>query len=441
MLNTYTLIDSTSDFAAALASERLLPGDTLLLRGGVYRGQFVASLCGTPDAPIRVLPFEQERVTIEGGLWIQGSDTHWHGLDIHGDWNAYPRSTTENINELRIDGVRTRLANCVIHDVSQVGFWMPAIDAELHGCLFYNCGTSGTRARLRHTLYAQNEAGVKRITNCIFLPGFSEYGIHAYAENGVVNGFVFDGVVHVGKRWQIGGKVPFDNIEIRSSYTYKTDLRLGYNLIAENGSVLLEGNNFGGFLQLLNVGKWKMKQNIFHAMSERSNRTILSANWNDTIQHEELIDENIYHIPALTGTSFSVQGTGHTFRKWQERGYDKRGFYRYGSNGIDGVYIQPDRYNDERAQIIIRNWSQAPLVEIPLKSLPLVDRRKYALRSVLDYDRDITTFVFHADAPYLTIEMLPTSHTIAVPIGYDRPVTETTFPEFAAFILEPAPSC
>src|ERR1043165_5138930 len=67
-------IDQPWDLATALAQpSSVRPGDTIWLRGGVYRGAFVANVNGTAAAPIRVRQYAGERATIDGGLVVAGS--------------------------------------------------------------------------------------------------------------------------------------------------------------------------------------------------------------------------------------------------------------------------------------------------------------------------------------------------------------------------------
>jgi len=50
------------------ALSQLAPGDTLVLRGGVYRESVKCSLSGTPDQPITIRSHPGERAVLDGGL-------------------------------------------------------------------------------------------------------------------------------------------------------------------------------------------------------------------------------------------------------------------------------------------------------------------------------------------------------------------------------------
>lgn len=55
---------------------KLQPGDTLLIRGGVYRETVVFSRSGTPDKPITLRPYKGEKVVISGCDEITGWQRH-----------------------------------------------------------------------------------------------------------------------------------------------------------------------------------------------------------------------------------------------------------------------------------------------------------------------------------------------------------------------------
>jgi hypothetical protein len=50
------------------ALEHLSPGDTLYLRGGIYREQVYCAIAGKPGAPITIRAYPGERVIIDGGM-------------------------------------------------------------------------------------------------------------------------------------------------------------------------------------------------------------------------------------------------------------------------------------------------------------------------------------------------------------------------------------
>src|SRR5882762_11463571 len=72
------------DLATGLAGGggRVQPGDTIWLRGGTYRGQFINYLNGTAASLIVVRQYPGERATVDGNLVLAGSYVAVWGLEI-----------------------------------------------------------------------------------------------------------------------------------------------------------------------------------------------------------------------------------------------------------------------------------------------------------------------------------------------------------------------
>ena len=50
------------------ALKQLTAGDTLYLRGGIFREQVYCAVAGKPDAPLTIRAYPGERVILDGGL-------------------------------------------------------------------------------------------------------------------------------------------------------------------------------------------------------------------------------------------------------------------------------------------------------------------------------------------------------------------------------------
>ena len=53
------------DLQTALTKPSVMPGDSILLRGGTYEGAFTSNLTGTAQAPIRVQQYPGERAVLD----------------------------------------------------------------------------------------------------------------------------------------------------------------------------------------------------------------------------------------------------------------------------------------------------------------------------------------------------------------------------------------
>lgn len=240
------------DLATALASPLIKPGHTLHLAGGIYNGDFTSTLAGSESNPITIKP--DAPAVIDGALTINGQDTVWQGIEVmYSGWTT--RETEEAgsspadlpiAKTVDIFGPRTKFINCVLRDLSQgCGFWTPAVDAELSGCIIFNNGWIGPDRNHGHGAYTQNATGTKRIRGCVFGVGYSPWGIHAYTQGGGIQGFDILGNVHLPNTLLVGGFTPVDRLTITGNHI-RQNVGLGYDTGTDNLGATVTDNYIGG---------------------------------------------------------------------------------------------------------------------------------------------------------------------------------------------------
>jgi len=189
--------DGTSDRPLELATmlssrSSVNPGDTLILLGGTYHGEFVSTLAGAENNPIIIRQAPGARATIDGTLTVQGEWATYWGLEVTNSSRdrSKPRPTGVNVV-----GPHTKFINMIVHGGGNgFGFWTPAVDSEIYGCIIFDNGWQGPDPDRGHGhgIYTQNETGTKRIVDSIIFNGFG-FGIHAYTEGGSLKGFHREG--------------------------------------------------------------------------------------------------------------------------------------------------------------------------------------------------------------------------------------------------------
>src|SRR5687767_2111499 len=202
-------IDSPWDIESALDGRHAVaPGDTIWVRGGTYKAPwpspidplgygFLVKLTGAAGAPIHVRPHTGEHVTIDGGLYVQSPSSHLWIWDFE-ILVSEPRRVygpTEVLDRpwggvSVLYGTGLKFINLVLHDNCMgFGFWTPAIDSEIYGCLIYNNGymlSDGTG--MGPGIYTQNgEGGYKYITDNIIAGNYLTTGFKAYSSKAYVN--------------------------------------------------------------------------------------------------------------------------------------------------------------------------------------------------------------------------------------------------------------
>ncbi len=270
--------------AANGASSRILPGDTVWMRGGTYRGPFRVTVSGAPGSPVVFRQYPGERAIIDGAgtsssvsvFYVGGQYTMFWGFEIT---NSDPiRTTTSTANNVRPNVVsnyasHTKYVALVVHD-GGVAFYNEPVygDVEITGCLVYNNGWQGPDRGHGHGLYLKSNTGPVVARDNVIFNQFG-YGIHAYSNAGsgdLVN-LHFEGNVafnngtlsSIGTSSNIllGGDSPARADVLLNNYTWfasagaGTNVKIGYGSLL-NGDVQVQGNYFVGGSPVLDVGYW-----------------------------------------------------------------------------------------------------------------------------------------------------------------------------------------
>lgn len=270
--------DDPIDFATALStSGPVKPGELVQLKEGVYEGRFVSTVSGTADSPVIFWAKPGTRVTIDGK---NGSGDQ--AIHIMGEWVQFwnleitntSQTRTDMVEGVRFDAPNSKLINSVIHNNLQgIGFWSPAINSELYGNIIFNNGAEGEDRGHGHAIYTQNKTGTKQIINNIIFFGYG-FGIHAYTENGDIEGFNFErnvwfrtgasvsGSSTLGESdgLLIGGLKPVDKAIVKENYSWvphpnARSIRFGWGSSVVNEFIEIRDNYFVG--NAVTQGQWK----------------------------------------------------------------------------------------------------------------------------------------------------------------------------------------
>jgi hypothetical protein len=357
--------------------KEIAAGDTIWISGGTYKhpdrklgsAGYVVRLAGQEGKPIHVRAATGERVTIDGGLAVQSPATHvwiWD-LEILVSENltmsrrveepgSHPQSYNRPWGGLNIhSGTGCKYINLVIHDNAQgVSFWSGATDSELHGSIIYDNGWEAPDRGHGHAIYTQNEKGTKTISDCIMTGGYG-YTMHAYGSSrAYVDNYVTDGnICYNAGLFLIGGGRPSRNIRVLDNYLYNVSMRIGYDAPHNEDCEVRRNVIIGGGLS---INKFKT-----------------------VVNEENLILAKDVPRP---------------------------------SDAHARVAVRPNRYDSNRANVAVVNWSKQPAVELPLNSF-LKSGDQYRLLNPRDfYGKPVQSGTFDR-----------------------RPVRVPVDGEFAAFVL------
>ncbi len=331
----------------------------MALKAGTYAGAFVSELAGTSSAPIIVEAKPGARVILdsagqdaESGLVINGEWAEFHGLEV----TSTGANRQNNLSGVTIYGPNTKLVNSVIHNTAQgISFWRPAIDSELYGNIIYNNGYEGSTRGHGHAIYMQNADGTKVLEKNIIFFGYG-FGIHAYTEGGSIQGF--DLIENVWFR--AGASLPGSSTEGTSD------------------NCLIGGLQPVARTQLIGNHSWG---------PEISSRNV-RIGWGGSVQNDDITLIDNYFVGYLGFQGHWLSGTihGNTFHS------ETSGIHPpdYPDNIYDDqlpsgsrVVVQPNDYDERRADLIIYNFDDADTVSVDLSDV-LEEGVSFEIFSVFD---------------------------------------------------------
>ncbi len=431
---------------------RVLPGDTIWLRGGVYRGDFVSTLAGAPGRPVVVRQLPGERATIEGQLWVNGAATLYWGFEIRqADALATNRPTLVAL------GSDTRYVNLIIHDAGENGisFHTGFGVNEVYGCIVYN---NGNTEHLDHGIYASNDAGEKFITDNVFFTNMAS-GIQVFATRSGHAQLVNVRVV---------GNISFNNSYI-SAERDEENLTAGADLVTA-GLVVADNLLYfapGGNGQNMRVGLEAQADGsrINRDVIVRDNYVVGGAtvfrmeNWQTAVVEGNTLVGNVPPAPTrmmrMSGLTSGYAWSRNVFHadasaRWRFDSVTTTvpGVWRdlTGLGASDEiittlpaatrVFVRPNKYERGRAHIAVVNWEGRSTVRVELHGV-LRNGDHYEVRNVQDlWGTPVASGTY--DGSPIELPMAGVEPPAAVGRPATPPRTGPFFDTFLLSLAEPA---
>jgi hypothetical protein len=453
-------ISNPWDLKTALAHPAAVkPGSTIWLRGGHYVGTFVSKLVGTRDKPIIVRQYPDERATIDtstytsdAGILANGSDTWFWGFEImssnpvrttgvSGSWSAPGR-----VDGIDTYGPRNKYINLVVHDTAQgFGYWTPAVDNEIYGCLIYYNGWSGPDRGHGHGVYSQNLDGTKTIADNIQFLGFG-MGLRAYgSENAYAKNIHFLGNISFNSGYLAGGPGSHwsnylvtvgsgaEGIIFNDNHSYHNTnedgyTQLGWSFSGIEKDLVAKNNYFIGGEAATEVWNWNKLTFTGNTMYSKSDFMLKLSHRSDQSLSNYTFDRNTYWGSGLLRS----QSTNSNWTNWAKvAGVDANSTFHAGRPTGVWTTVRPNKYEEGRANIVIYNWDLKPSVTVDVSGVLTVGQA-YEVRDVLNfYGTPVASGVYGGSA--ISIPM--TGLTIAPPVGNVPYTPKHTAPEFGTFVL------
>jgi hypothetical protein len=400
------------DLVTALKQPAALkPGDTLWLRGGVYRGAYVSYLTGSSGAPIVVRPYPGERATIDGVnaagatiFQISGSYTWYRDFEI---MSSNTNRTSPSVSGSGVTTMQTpghpglKVIDLVIHDTLGNGFWIDATDMEMYGCIVYYNGYTGTDRGHGHGIYAQNATGTKHFIDNIVFQQFDK-GIQ-----------FFGGTTAPINNMDVEGNTVFQNGYIDS--TESNNIEIGGGLTAQNP---VFKDNYSYYS---NIGK----EDIGGYNTAGTSNLVYQNNY-DAANNDWPTTFSGLHGFAISGNTFRGHAGGFATSLYPSNTYYLGAPPPAAPNR---VFIRPNAYEPGRANVTVYNWLKAASVSVDLSSVLKVGD-SYEVRNAQNFfGAPVKTGTYGGGAIALPMSGLAP----AAPAGWTTP--PATGPEFNVFVV------
>lgn len=468
----------------------IFPGATIWLRGGVYRlptssRQFFSTLRGSATDPIKVASYPGEWAVIDGNvsystaknktmIVTHGMHTWYMNFEITNTETSNRKINipSSNPNERRgnaIDdfGKFNKYINLVIHDTGQgIGSWATAENSEYYGNIVYNNGWDAPDRKHGHGNYIQNNVGTKIIEHNMFFNNFemnSQTGGSSAAaainlsffENTFSNGgmawrgpvmrnFRAIGNKFYGSKLKVGDEVSpsYESAEVRDNYA------MGGAQLFEFSSLVTFENN-----EVWDIDPTGKDLAISYSSPQMTSRFSIN---NNTYYKAHQAFPYWHFVAYFLGTPGTVPASqfgdfafnrttgsqvttfNYTGKSWVNNfPFDANSTYIDTAPSGKKVFVQPNRYDPKRANLIIYNWDLSNTVDVNVGGI-LSPGDTYELRNAQDYFGDVITGTYTGGSLQVTM----TGRTRAKPIGYDQttgwyhdPLQPNTFPRFGTFVL------
>ncbi len=377
-------ISDPLDIVTALSGVRTKPGDTVWLRGGVYKGHFSSYVKGSASYPVKVRAYPNERVVIDGSLTINGAYAWYMGFEVT---NTYPDVLPRPDSGVVILGPNVKCINLVVYRcvANGIGFWKSATDAEIYGCLIFDNGYQGSDRWHGHGIYMQNETGWKRVRETI-ITRQKNYSLHVYGESPFLRNMLFEGnvVFESGNNLFGGAKNPTTDIIFRTNFLYGVRTAFGY-WAKGNLRLTIENNRFvtpltTQPLQIVNWDNYSVKNNLVYG--PYGHVWLQKPDYISSYTH--IWSKNIYVSTSSRQNTLGVDNCWQTFSGWKSNiNSDFDSTWKQGvSSGM--IFLRRNYYDSKRANLIIYNLAKQDFAYVNLSSTFALGRQ-YEIRDVRNY--------------------------------------------------------
>lgn len=467
----------------------LIPNSDVFMRGGTYAQApgtpWVDKILGQDGYPIRIKDYPGEHAKIDlkitnfdmlsfGGYhWWMGPEFFSSDTDrVSVEESSDPTDNTRDTTLLSFGRPGLKLINTAYHDLGGLFASAAATDLEVYGCNAYNNGWSGPTKGSGHTLYMQNNTGIKKVKHNVLYNSFG-YLFQLYGSDAaIVKNFLIDSNACFGagrgdtyadriRDVMIFQGASADNLgfsTITRNQIY-TDLGVAPALtLAESGAtspildVVLTLNRIAGLVKLNEGRNYTVTGNLLTTFGVplTGQNILMAARLFGTDSFADLsanFNNNAYSTPSAGATQqpfyFRPPGDPIAFAPWQSStGWDAASSFSANLPASNVVEVWKNEYDPKKAYVVVWNFQDLTTQAVNLSvdtqtgGTFLVNGDTYRIRHIYDWDgaRALTSYSGTYSGP-VTVGL--TGWTATKPIGAEaNPAPVSSAPKYNVFIAE-----
>jgi hypothetical protein len=427
----------------------LQPGDTIYLRQGRYvspLGYFNVNVGGSATQPIVIRSYPGEVAVVEGGFISTGANIWFWDLEVVGRLDQNRQQSLGMTAGFSLNGQASRVINCIIHDnLEGVELWSSAPGSEAYGNVIFNNGyESGLRGH-GHGIYSQNTTGTMSVQDNFLFHQYG-WGFHAFATSTFVRGYHLagnisfnNGVLVTGRprndNYLFDGGVLMESIRVEQNHSYHTpEVNSGSNIFSNGDThrdLIFRRNIFaGGAFQTAKFSQWEdidLRLNTFYNLAGAQVSLLTPDTSLPALYHW---NQNAYFGNDLFRRQTSLT---YNFSDWKRvTGRDSLSTFTAGRPSGMWITVRPNKYERNRANIVIYNWGLAAAAQVDLTGV-LALGTNYEVRNAQDWNTGpILTGIYSGGAVTFPLTGLTAAPALGLNI-VNQPLSAA--PEFAVFVI------
>ncbi len=238
-------IENPVTLSQALSSGRVIPGDVLYLRAGVYTGDYKVRWKGSSVNKIQIRPYKDELVRIDGSIDLNDYVEMYDIEVMNSKTNRFGRGKS-----VRVSYPGAGIYGCYIHDLpdSGINFFNSGAAEVCENVILNNGYLEQDGSGHGHAIYSYNNlGGLRSISRNLLFDQLGRYSIHLYSQlDYLIQDYLIEDNIIANENVHVGGGLGLKNITFRNNIHYNVYSQFGRYVLptGHNYDLSIIGNRY-----------------------------------------------------------------------------------------------------------------------------------------------------------------------------------------------------